>query len=229
MHMELQSQAWEAVNASHHTIWVCGYQHIVLSLPPFHLSSLWIPTPFLAKIPENILVPSPFDTQGRFFWTLQFPLDHQLCLPPSCYKYQRWDSRGARQPSQRLRARIWQNQEWNPRFWTLILSRCEISSPGGTLKVSQKIINLIKQATESCCRPGSRSVKSCFRSLDLKVNVQDKLGKRERNWWNGDTSKGHYSYSVMRWTRLWTRILLEMDKKGWMKENFPRKKHQTLE
>ena len=164
---------------------------------------------------------------GEIFWTLQFPLDHQLCLPPSCYKYQRWYSRGVRWPSQRLRTRIWQNQEWNPRFLTLIFSRSETSSPGGTLKVSQRIISLIEQATESCCRPGSRSVKSCFWSLGLKINVQDKLGKRERNWWNGDVSKGHYSYSVIKWIRLWTRILLETEKKGWIQENFPRS-NQTL-
>ena len=126
---------------------------------------------------------------GEIFWTLQFPLDHQLCLPPSCYKYQRWYSRGVRWPFERLRARIWQNQEWNPRFLTLIFSRSETSSPGGTLKVSQMIISLSEQATESCCRPGSRSVKSCFWSLGLKINVQDKLGKRERNWWNGDRRK----------------------------------------
>ena len=64
------------MNESYHTVGVCGYQYIVLSLPPFHLSGFQcrqiplgvvrIPTPFLAKIPENVLVPSPSNTQGRF-------------------------------------------------------------------------------------------------------------------------------------------------------------------
>ena len=117
---------------------------------------------------------------GEIFRTLPCPLGRQLCLHPSFYKCRSWDSRGVRWPSQRPRARIWKNQEWHPRFWTLIFSSSETSSPGGTLKVRQRIVGSIEQATESHCRPGSRSVKSCFWSLGLKVKVFKTNWKREK-------------------------------------------------